>query len=100
MTTQDNKLFEDQAYMNVYKDILLHPLYDKIFFSNYCEFRVFCDKDLSYKSQLHKLIMTPQIELKKVILDKICEYYTTHNSKTGNINEPITYFKVIYSPLK
>jgi len=96
MTTPDNNFFKDKAYMYVYNNIQQHRLYDKIFFSNYDEFKEFCEKDLNGKSHLHKPIMHQYIELKKVVSDAICEYYLTHNSETGELNKPITYFKYTY----
>jgi hypothetical protein len=96
MTTPDNNFFKDKAYMCVYDNIQQHHLYDKKFFSNYDEFKEFCEKDLSSKSQLFKLTMYEYIKLKKVVSDSICEYYLTHNSETGELNKPITYFKYTY----
>ena len=93
MTISDNVFFRDNAYMYVYNDIQQHHLYNKKFFSNYYEFKEFCEKDLSNESQLYKLTMYQYIELKKVISDKICEYYLTHNSETCELNKPITFFK-------
>ncbi len=78
--------------MYVYNDIQQHHLYDKKFFSNYDEFKEFCEKDLSDKSSLCKLVVYSYIELKKVVSNKICEYNLTHNSETGKLNEPITYY--------
>ena len=80
----NNDILKNRAYVYAYNCILLHPLYDKNFFSNYSKFKEFCEKNLSDN------------KLKKIISDKICEYYLSHNSKTGEINEPITYFKFVY----
>jgi hypothetical protein len=51
MATQDNNFFQDEAYMYVYNNIQQHHLCDKRFFSNYNEFKEFCEKDLTLSAR-------------------------------------------------
>lgn len=88
--------FEEQAYLYAYNQILTHPLNDSRIFSTFEEFKKFCDKDFRNKSGLEKLFLQQQIQLANVIVEKISEYYLTHNNHTGKSNEPITYFKYVY----
>ena len=81
------------CYKKVYNEIILDPLYDKIFFETYDEFLLFCEKNYT---GLQELFMCRQIKLQKIISNKI----TTNILKKdyGN-NEPITYLKFVYRRL-
>lgn len=88
---------EEQAYLYAYNQILSHPLYNSRIFSTFEEFKKFCAKDFRNKSGLEKLFLQQQIQLANVIVEKISEYYLTHNNHIGSkSNEPITYFKCVY----
>lgn len=80
----------ERAYMHVFNDIQKHPIYNKKLFSNYSEFKEFLNNSTVSGFDTNG-------ELKKAILDKICEYHLTHDKKTGEPNKPITYFKFVYT---
>ena len=78
------------CYKKVYNEIILDPLYDKIFFETYDEFLLFCEKDYT---GLQELFMCRQIKLQKLISDKII---TNTLKKDHETNGPITYLKFVY----
>lgn len=78
------------CYKKVYNEIILDPLYDKIFFETYDEFLLFCEKKYT---GLQELFMCKQIKLQKIISDKITTNILKKNHKN---NEQITYLKFVY----
>ena len=81
------------CYKKVYNEIILDPLYDKIFFETYDEFLLFCEKDYT---GLQELFMCRQIKLQKIISDKII---TNILKKDYETNGSITYLKCVYRRL-
>ena len=80
----------NDCYKKVYNEIILDPLYDKIFFKIYDEFLLFCEKKYN---GLQELFICRQIKLQKIISDKIITIILKKDYET---NGPITYFKCVY----
>ena len=98
MPIEQNTSLKDKAYVYVYNNIIQHHLYSKAFFSNIDEFKEFCKRDFKdvSTSALNKLILSPEIEIKKSIIENFQDYYLTHNN-LGKGNDNISFFKVIYT---
>ena len=83
------------VFTKLYQDIITHELYNKKYFSNYDEFILFCNKDYTNITGLELLVKMPELEFRKIIESKLCEYHLTHDD-IGEPNKPITYFKYTY----